>query len=261
MKIKIDKEYENVRLDRYLRKHCKNNSLSEIFSAIRTAKIKVNDKKVSQDYRLKIDDELYITSLEFNLIKKEKKEYNNKYIVYEDENLLIINKPAGMPIHKGSGHSKGLAELYNINFANRLDRKTKGLVIGCKTPSMLRHVTQLIRENKVIKKYEAITKNNGKYAIGDVFHIKNKLYVGEDKVIISDKGKIAESIFKVIDIQKDKIIFEVQLISGRKHQIRVQLSSIGLSIIGDDKYGNYKPEDELMLKCKYLEFDKYKFEI
>lgn len=261
MEIIIDKEYDNVRLDRFLRKHCKSNSLSEIFSSIRTAKVKVNSIKVSQDYRLKMGDKVLITELQFNFIKKEKHNYNDKYIVYEDDDLLIINKPSGMPVHKGSGHSKGLAELYNVDFANRLDRKTKGLVIGCKTQSMLRYVTQLIRENKIIKKYEAITKNNGKYNIGDTFYIKNKLYVGEDKVIVSEKGKLSESIFKVIDVQKDKIVFEVQLISGRKHQIRVQLQSIGLSIIGDDKYGNYKPQDELMLKCKYLEFDKYRFEI
>lgn len=261
MKIKIDKEYENVRIDRYLRKHCKNNSLSEIFSAIRTAKVKVNYKKVSQNYRLSSGDEISISELEFKEIKKEKQNYNNKYIVYEDEELLIINKPSGIAMHKGSGHNKGLSELYNVSFANRLDKKTKGLVIGCKTQNMLRHINYLIRENKVIKKYEAITKNNGKYTVGEIFNIKNRLYTGENKVTVSEKGKISESIFKVVDVTKDKIIFEVNLITGRKHQIRVQLQNIGLSIIGDDKYGNYKPEDELMLKCKYLEFDNYKFEI
>lgn len=257
----ITKEYENVRLDKFLRKNCKNDSLSSIFSAIRTGKVKVNSKKVKQDYRLKCNDKLSIVELDFNLNKKVMKNYNKDYIVYEDENLLIINKPSGMPMHKGSTHLKGLAELYNVDFANRLDIKTKGLVIGCKTPSMLRHVTTLIRESKLIKKYEAITVDNGKYKVGDEFVIENKLLTTDNGVIVSENGKLAKSIFKVINIKNGNIIFEVELITGRKHQIRVQLQSIGLSIIGDDKYGKYKQNDELMLKCKYIEFDNYKFEI
>ena len=261
MEILINKEYENLRIDKFLRKNCKNDNLSLIFSAIRTGKVKVNSKKVKQDYRLKCYDKLNILDLNFNLNEKVAKNYNKDYIVYEDYNLIIINKPSGIAMHKGSKHLKGLAELYNVDFANRLDIKTKGLVIGCKTPSMLRHVTSLIRESKLIKKYEAITTNNGKYKIGDEFVIENKLLTTNNKVIVSENGKLAKSIFKVIDIKNGSIIFDVKLITGRKHQIRVQLQSIGLSIIGDDKYGKYKKHDELMLKCKYIEFDNYKFEI
>lgn len=255
----IDAENENVRLDRYLKNNCKSNSLSEIFKAIRCGHVKVNGKKSKGNYRLNIGDNLEIIGLNFDKKQKEIKKIDDKLVFYEDENYLIIDKPKGVAMHKGSKNKKGLSEIYNLEFANRLDKKTSGLVIACKNKKTLRYVTSLIRENKVIKKYIAEVKNNGKYKVGDKFDIINKLKVIEDKVIVSNDGLYSESHFKVIEVNKDTIKLEVELITGRKHQIRVQLANIGLAIIGDDKYGDYKKEDELKLECFYIEFDKFRF--
>lgn len=171
-------------------------------------------------------------------------------IFYEDDDYLIINKPKDIAVHKGTNNKKGLAELFNIDFANRIDKKTKGLVIGCKNKKTLRLVTQLIRDNEVTKKYEAICINNGKYKIGDNFRIEN---------IIDGKKSISD--YYVKDIVNNKIVFIVSLVTGRKHQIRIQLSEIGMPIIGDDKYGKYNKNDELMLKCIYISFLDKEFEI
>lgn len=249
--MRIDTENENVRLDRFLKNNCKNNSLSEIFKAIRTGKVKVNGKKTRENYRLKLDDEIEINDLDFK--EKQKKIANNNYkhlIFYENDDIMIVNKPAGIPMYKGTGNKQGLAEILNVDFSNRLDKKTSGLVIACKNKKSIRHITQLIRESKIIKEYIAITKNNAMYDLGDIFEI--------DKEI---DGKKSKTIFELIEKTDKEYKFKVRLLTGRKHQIRIHLASINLAIIGDDKYGNYKKEDELKLKCVRLAFDGYDFRI
>ena len=251
MKIIIDKENANVRLDRFLKKRCKNNKLSEIFKAIRQGDIRVNNKKVKQDYRLNLNDEVSVNNLFYEEIKEKKlnREYAN-LIFFEDDKYLIINKPKGLAMHKGTGTKKGLAEIFNINFANRLDKKTSGLVIACKNQVSLRHITNLIREHKVKKIYEAICLNNNKYKLNEEFELKTEI-----------NGQKAISKYKVIYLTEKNITFRVELITGRKHQIRIQLANLGLAIVGDDKYGTYPKEAKLQLECKRIEFDEYKFEI
>lgn len=251
MNITIDKENENVRLDRFLKKRCKNNKLSEIFKAIRQGDVRVNNKKVKQDYRLNLNDEVSVNNLFYEEIKEKKlnREYAN-LIFFEDDKYLIINKPKGLAMHKGTGTKKGLAEIFNINFANRLDKKTSGLVIACKNQVSLRHITNLIREHKVKKIYEAICLNNNKYKLNEEFELKTEI-----------NGQKAISKYKVIHLTEKNITFRVELITGRKHQIRIQLANLGLAIVGDDKYGTYPKEAKLQLECKRIEFDEYKFEI
>ncbi|MDK9580106.1 RluA family pseudouridine synthase [Sneathia sanguinegens] len=251
MKITIDKENENVRLDRFLKKRCKNNKLSEIFKAIRQGDVRVNNKKVKQDYRLNLNDEVSVNNLFYEEMKEKKlnREYAN-LIFFEDDKYLIINKPKGLAMHKGTGTKKGLAEIFNINFANRLDKKTSGLVIACKNQVSLRHITNLIREHKVKKIYEAICLNNNKYKLNEEFELKTEI-----------NGQKAISKYKVIHLTEKNITFRVELITGRKHQIRIQLANLGLAIVGDDKYGTYPKEAKLQLECKRIEFDEYKFEI
>lgn len=251
MKIIIDKENENVRLDRFLKKRCKNNKLSEIFKAIRQGDVRVNNKKVKQDFRLNLNDEVSVNNLFYEEIKEKKlnREYAN-LIFFEDDKYLIINKPKGLAMHKGTGTKKGLAEIFNINFANRLDKKTSGLVIACKNQVSLRHITNLIREHKVKKIYEAICLNNNKYKLNEEFELKTEI-----------NGQKAISKYKVIYLTEKNITFRVELITGRKHQIRIQLANLGLAIVGDDKYGTYPKEAKLQLECKRIEFDEYKFEI
>ena len=97
--------------------------------------------------------------------------------------------------------------------------------------------------------------------LGDKFRVELKLKTFEDKVRVDENGLLSISEFEVIDVKKENITFSVKILTGRKHQIRVQLAHLGIPIIGDDKYGNYKKSDELELVCNSIAFDDYLFKI
>ena len=162
MIIKCDENMDGVRLDRFLRKKLKEKPLSVIFEYIRTGKVKINGKKKKENYRLVIGDIIEIKPVKEEDTKvkayKDLKIDRNKYmkmVFFEDENYLVINKPSGVAVHKGTGNSYGLAEIYkslykneNINFANRIDKETNGLLIGAKNLKFLRYLTEKIRNKK-----------------------------------------------------------------------------------------------------------------
>mgnify|MGYP000951785295 CR=1 FL=1 len=300
--INVNSEMEGMRLDRYLRKSLKNEPLSRIFGAIRSGDVKVNGKKTKENYRLLLNDKIIIKNLSMENIKKTKKTENKikkfqisqnelekykKMIIFENEDFFIVNKAEKIPMHKGTGHKYGLAEVFkkiykkeNINFANRIDFETSGLVIGCKTLKFLRYISEKIRENEVHKKYFAIV-HNGEFKNKKDFKIENYLTTAENRVIVSenpvsreskksityfkytniDKLKNQKKISDLLGKNKDVSLLDIELITGRKHQIRAQLADKGLFIVGDKKYGIKDGSDRFFLCCYFLSFDEYKFSI
>ena len=276
MIIKCDENMEGVRLDRFLRKRLKETALNTIFEYIRTGKVKINGKKKKENYRLALGDMIEIKFLEEKENPKENQYKNlkvdrNKYmkmVFFEDENCLVINKSAGIAVHKGTGNDYGLAEIYkslykneNINFANRIDKETKGLLLGAKNLKFLRYLTEKIRNNELEKRYIAVVCG---IVEEDEFTIENFLETTESKVIVSDEanGKAAKAVFKKIKTIKNKYtVLEVELITGRKHQIRVQLADMGFPVAGDKKYGERNTKGELMLLAYYLKFDNQVFQL
>ena len=276
MIIKCDENMEGVRLDRFLRKRLKETALNTIFEYIRTGKVKINGKKKKENYRLALGDMIEIKFLEEKENPKENQYKNlkvdrNKYmkmVFFEDENCLVINKSAGIAVHKGTGNDYGLAEIYkslykneNINFANRIDKETKGLLLGAKNLKFLRYLTEKIRNNELEKRYIAVVCG---IVEEDEFTIENFLETTESKVIVSDEanGKAAKAVFKKIKTIKNKYtVLEVELITGRKHQIRVQLADMGFPVAGDKKYGDRNTKGELMLLAYYLKFDNQVFQL
>ena len=310
----VNSEMEGMRLDRYLRKSFKNEPLSRIFSAIRSGDVKINGKKSKENYRLLLDDKITVKNLSMGNIKKNEKAENKikklqisqnelekykKMVIFENEDFFIVNKAEKIPMHKGTGHKYGLSEVFkkiykseNINFANRLDFETSGLVIGCKTLKFLRYISEKIRENKVHKKYFAIVhnrefKNENEFLKSNSeknksnFKIENYLTTAENKVIvsknpISKESKKSVTYFKYINIEKLKnqreildllkknkyvSLLDIELVTGRKHQIRAQLADKGLFIVGDRKYGIRDGSNRFFLCCYSLSFDEYKFSI
>ena len=310
----VNSEMEGMRLDRYLRKSFKNEPLSRIFSAIRSGDVKINGKRSKENYRLLLNDKVIIKNLSIGNIKKSEKAENKikklqisqnelekykKMVIFENEDFFIVNKAEKVPMHKGTGHKYGLSEVFkkiykseNINFANRLDFETSGLVIGCKTLKFLRYISEKIRENKVHKKYFAIVhnrefKNENEFLKSDSeknksnFKIENYLTTAENKVIvsknpISKESKKSVTYFKYINIEKLKnqreildllkknkyiSLLDIELVTGRKHQIRAQLADKGLFIVGDRKYGIRDGSNRFFLCCYSLSFDEYKFSI
>lgn len=304
-KVVVNSEMENMRLDRYLRKQFKNEPLSKIFSSIRNGDVKVNAKKSKENYRLSLGDILTIKMLKssekkenkFEKIKIKKEDIENykKMVIFENKDFFIVNKKEKIAMHKGTGHSYGLSEVFkkiyqneNINFSNRLDYDTSGLVIGCKNLKFLRYISEKIRNNEVKKKYFAIVhnnnNNNNNINIKELkelkkenklnFKIENYLTTEKNGVIVSDSpiskdSKKSITYFKEkklahlknFELLKDKknIVLDVDLVTGRKHQIRAQLANAGLPIIGDSKYG--KKGEKFYLCCYFVSFDNYEFSI
>ena len=272
----IDKEFEDVRVDKFLRKKLSNIALTEIFKCIRVGKIKVNGKKTKENYRLKLNDvvklfmkvELESIQSEESKIKSSDLEEIKQFIVYEDENLLILNKKPNMVMHKGSGHEYGVSEILkeylknpNFNFINRIDKATSGLIIGTKSLVINRELSEEIRERNIEKKYYILVE--GKFKKKE-FTIKSFLKRLEDRVVELEKYEVGakESIsyFRVVETGKDCTLLEGTLGSGRTHQLRVQLASMGNPILGDTKYGKGK-EKIMYLFSHYLKIDKYGIEI
>ena len=274
----IDEEYESVRVDRFLRKHLKNINLSEIYKMLRKGKIKVNNKKISQDYRLILGDIVFIFLPEnfkenneekFIELSQERKEKLKEMIVFENDSLFVINKLLGDVVHKGSGHDISLLEEFrsyysnnNINFVNRIDKLTSGLVIGAKNIKTAREVAKEIQSGNIVKKYYILV--NGKIEKDD-FIIENYLKKDEEKVIVSDveKEDYKKSIthYKRINGDNDYTLLEAELKTGRTHQLRAQLSHIGHTIVGDTKYGKNIKEETMYLFSYYLKIDLYDLEL
>lgn len=270
----IDREYQDVRLDKFLRKKLPDTPLTEIFKAIRTGKVKINGKKNKENYRLKLDD---VVKLFFKVELEEKKNLNikkadlekvKKSIVYEDDKILILNKDSNMVMHKGSGYEYGISEILkeylknpNFNFVNRIDKATSGLVIGTKSLVVNRELSEDIRDRKIVKRYYILVSGRVKEKN---FTLKSYLKKLEDRVVELEKfeegAKESISSFKVLEYGEGCTLLEGELGSGRTHQLRVQLASKGHSIVGDTKYGKGS-EKKMYLFSHYLEIERYGIKI
>ena len=288
----VDSETEGMRIDRYLKKTFKNEPLSKIFQALRKGDVKVGGKKVKENYRLSLNEKISVKYLKAETTSNENK--NNKKskiekkildkfkkcVIFENEDFFIVNKEGNIPMHKGTGHKYGLSEIFkeiynsgNINFANRLDYETSGLVIGCKTLKFLRYISEKIRNNEVRKKYIAVVHG---IIEEEKFTIENYLLVEENGVSVTEnetEGKKSITEFRCIGRKKSREInvensgnvgktaLDINLVTGRKHQIRAQISNYGYPIVGDRKYGKNDKSDTLYLCCYYVAFDEYEYEI
>lgn len=255
---------DNQRLDRFLKKYLKEAPLSFIYKNLRKKNIKVNDKKATPETTIKKDDKitLYLSEETIEKFLGEAKNFKKEDIpdiIYEDKNILLINKPSGILSHSAQGeYEKNIVDMmisYLINkgeyvprleksftpsLCNRLDRNTSGILIGAKNSNTLRSINKAIRDKKISKYYLTIVKGELK----DNIFKKSYLNKNEAKNIVSISSKNnldskeIETEFKPLYSEKGYTLLEVNLITGRTHQIRAQLQEMGFPIIGDRKYGN-----------------------
>lgn len=271
--IPIGIEKENVRIDKYIvGLENLNISREKIKKGILSESILLNLKKTKNSNILKNNDKIYILKdivkdigeirtenieIKNSILKNEMKNGNNileKIRVYEDEDILVINKPKGMIVHKGNGDFKEitLSDVLEFNYndlpgeegrkgiVHRLDKDTTGLMVVAKTEKAMNNLILDFKERNIIKKYVCIVRGEVKE---DNFTIK--LPIARDlknrhKMCICKDGKEAITKVKKIWVKSGMTKLEIELLTGRTHQIRVHMSYLGYPIIGDNIYSNRK---------------------
>lgn len=244
------------RIDNYLVTKLKGVPRSKIYSILRKGEVRVNKGRIKPNYRLQANDVVRVPPLlttittadSFAITANQVASFNlNQAIVYEDDNLLIINKPAGLAVHGGSGLKFGLIELLrilrpedsNLELIHRIDRDTSGCVMLSKNHAMLRAMHALFRDGKIQKKYHTLVKGYvaGDFIVNDPLK-KFTLSSGERMVRVNPtEGQAALTEFVLLERYHGASMLQAMPITGRTHQIRVHTAHRGLPIVGDDKYG------------------------
>jgi 23S rRNA pseudouridine955/2504/2580 synthase len=247
----IDESGESQRIDNFLFKHLKGVPKSHVYRILR-GEVRVNKKRIDQTYRLKLGDLLRIPPIRV----AEKHDIEHVYIptvefpiIYEDDALLAVNKPAGVAVHGGSGVSFGVIEQMRrarpqakfLELVHRLDRETSGVLLLAKKRSALTAMHEIMREGKSDKRYLTVVLGQWKNVRQ---HVKLPLHKfdtaqGEKRVMVRDGGQASHTIFALQKSWPGYSLLEAQLKTGRTHQIRVHLAHLGFPIAGDDKYGDF----------------------
>lgn len=259
---------DNVRLDVYLTKVIPNYSRSQVKELFKENLVFVNEKVVKPSYLTKVNDNLKIISL---LEEKSLEAKNlNLTIIYEDDEILIINKPKGLLTHPASSseedsvvnhllyYTNNLSDIGDENrqgIVHRLDKETSGLLIITKTNEAFENLSLQFKNREIIKVYETIVHNNFNEEKGTINAPILRDPISKVKMIVSPLGKEALTHFEVLKQTTNFSHLSINLVTGRTHQIRVHLAFINHPLIGDETYGiKDKFNDGFYLHAKYLKF-------
>lgn len=262
----VDRDFCDIRIDKYLI-DLLNISRSKIQKLIDSNNIKVNGKDIKNSYIVRVDDEIIVNDIiENNEILPEKMDLD---IIYEDEYLLVVNKPSGMVVHPSLGHYtntlvNGL--MYYTSLSNdkirpgivhRIDKDTSGLLLVAKNDDVHLYLSEEIKKRKVNRKYIALVHGVIKNDSGTIDAPIGRDLFDRKKMAVTDiNSKDAITHFKVLDRYKDSTLIECVLETGRTHQIRVHMNYIGYPIVNDPLYGRKKIINDFgqMLHAKSIGF-------
>jgi len=271
--VEIDENSENQRLDKFLIKYFNKIGKSFIYKMLRKKRIKYNGKKARGNEILKSGDfiQLYLSEKtidSFMESKKINKASHDFSIIYEDDNIIVCDKPSGLAVQRDSDninnslndqllfylyekgeYSPKKESVFTPSICNRLDRNTSGIVLFGKNFRAIKALNDIIKNKKIDKFYltivKGVLKNNG---ILEAFHLKgenNKAQISLDykegaKKIVTKYEKLAEN--------ENYSLVRAELVTGKTHQIRVGFKFIGHNIVGDRKYGDFKVNDFFKVK-------------
>lgn len=260
--ITVSEDNDNQRLDNFLRTQLKGVPKSMLYRIIRKGEIRVNKKRYDASDKIHTDDVIRIPPIrmsvdlpEERMLSDSQKEMLQAMIIFENDQFMVVNKPAGLAVHAGSGVSQGLIELlrrFNVIYkkaelVHRLDRGTSGCLLIAKKMSALKIFHHLFREGTITKIYTALVKGYwpAKLHYLDACLQKNILQSGERMVKVDPRGQTAATTFRILKRLPETTLVSAELHTGRTHQIRVHALHAGFPIVGDDKYGD-KPFNKLM---------------
>ncbi|MBE7928669.1 MULTISPECIES: 23S rRNA pseudouridine(955/2504/2580) synthase RluC [Pseudomonadaceae] len=253
--LEVSPELAGQRIDNFLRTQLKGVPKTLIYRILRKGEVRVNKGRIKPEYKLQAGDVVRVPPL--RMAERDEDvplaqgllDRLEAAIVYEDNALIVLNKPSGIAVHGGSGLSFGVIEALRqlrpdareLELVHRLDRDTSGLLMIAKKRSMLRHLHQALRGDGVDKRYMALVRGRWETGTKQVNAplLKNTLRSGERMVEVTDEGKEALTLFRVLRRFGDfATLVEARPITGRTHQIRVHARHAGHAIAGDNKYGD-----------------------
>lgn len=270
----IDEASEGQRVDNFLTKTLKGVPKSHVYRILRSGEVRVNKKRIDADFRLSLGDIVRIPPTRATIIDKPEHEIAavskfEQSILFEDDAMLVIDKPAGFAVHGGSGISRGVIEQLRLErpkakfleLVHRLDRETSGVLMLAKKRTALVALHEAIRNHQTDKRYLVLVH-------GEWLEQKKRVVLDLQKYLLPNGER---RVNVVTDISKDKYnerqtsetmfrlvknfsspalgkfsLLEAQLVTGRTHQLRVQLAHLGFAIAGDDKYGDFSVNKSLI---------------
>ncbi len=251
--VEVSTDHDGQRIDNFLLRTLKGVPKSLVYRILRKGEVRVNKGRAKPEHRLAAGDVVRIPPLrmaeadEAPMVPPVLAERLRAAVLFEDRDALVLDKPAGLAVHAGSGIACGAIEALRalrgagyLELAHRLDRETSGCLALAKTAEALRAMHAALGSRRSEKRYLALVR--GRFPPHELTVeaplAKNQLRGGERMVEVSDVGKPASSRFRLVEAYRDASLVEVWIDTGRTHQIRVHAAHIGHPLAGDDKYGD-----------------------
>lgn len=271
----VQAESDRQRIDNFLLRHCKGVPRSHIYRILRTGEVRVNSRRVDATYRVREGDRVRIPPIRLaeRAAGKPPAPALELPVLFEDDWLLAVDKPAGIAVHGGSGVSFGVIERMRaarpgakmLELVHRLDRETSGVLLLAKKRAALLGLHAALREGRTEKCYVALVK--GKWR-GEKRRVslplrKHLSAAGERRVSVDADGRESITVFRPLKKAAGCTLLSAELHTGRTHQIRVHLAHLGYPIAGDDKYGDFEWNRELSrrgLKRMFLHAAEMRFD-
>jgi len=251
-KIRIDQEQAGQRIDNFLRRELPGVPKGRLYRLLRRGEVRVNGGRIRADYKLQEGDEVRVPPARIRAPSDAPKAglaaKMTDRVLYEDKRLLVIDKPAGIAVHGGSGISHGVIEilrharpeLRDLSLVHRLDRETSGCLVLAKRRSVLRELHARFRDGVVEKNYLGLAV--GDWQLGEQLIDKPLLVQhrkgGERHVVVSGGGKPAQTRVQLSRTFGKYSLLQCAPLTGRTHQIRVHLQCLGFPLVGDERYGD-----------------------
>ena len=252
----IEASHDGQRIDNFLLTALKGVPKSHIYRLLRKGQVRVNKGRIKPLYRLKTGDIVRIPPLALPQPRDEQRpptglcERLQRSILLEDDDLLVINKPAGIAVHGGSGIPFGVIEVLRflrtdcpeLALVHRLDRQTSGCLLLAKRRPVLLQLHELLRSGMMTKHYDTLLMGRwqgGAQSI-EMSVQKSRSSSGESRVHVDVEGQVALSLFSPRQCFDDCSLMDVRIDTGRMHQIRVHAAHVNHPVAGDDKYGDFE---------------------